>query len=261
MHTIQIPAITCRQAHLIWYLSGMNSTLPFRADAVLKVTGLSFALAALLFSGQVASRDISKASLPVVNKAAPGPNLASAGATAAVRQVASWVTATGDNAGMSFVIVDKQQARVFVFHPTGQLSGATPALMGSAKGDNSVPGIGERQMSAILPHERTTPAGRFESSPGVNMSGEDIVWVDYDAAVSMHRVRTNNKKERRLERLASATPADNRISFGCINLPAAFYNTVVKPALGASPGVIYVLPETRSLQSVFGASVPAFRPL
>ena len=84
-------------------------------------------------------------------------------------------------------------------------------LLGLARGDDSVPGIGERKMSEIRPEERTTPAGRFNSEPGINLQGEDIVWIDYDAAVSMHRVRTNNKKERRLERLASAHPEDHRI--------------------------------------------------
>lgn len=50
--------------------------------------------------------------------------------------------------------------------------------------------------------------------------GEDVVWVDYDAAVSMHRVL--NVKER-LAALASPTNADNRMSVGCINLPPQFY--------------------------------------
>jgi len=76
----------------------------------------------------------------------------------------------------------------------------------------------------------------------------------------MHRVRAKEPKERRLERLASATPDDNRISFGCINLPVAFYDSVVKPALGARQGVVYVLPETRSLQAVFGTRVRASLP-
>ena len=39
-----------------------------------------------------------------------------------------------------------------------------------------------------------------------------MVWVDYDAAVSMHRVRTTNAAERRLARLASPGIDDNRIS-------------------------------------------------
>jgi hypothetical protein len=100
--------------------------------------------------------------------------------------------------------------------------------------------------------ERTTPAGRFASEPGRNLSGEDIVWVDYDAAVSMHRVRPVVKAERRLERLATPTAADNRITYGCINVPAAFYDAYVKPALGARQGVVYVLPENAASRSIFG---------
>jgi hypothetical protein len=62
----------------------------------------------------------------------------------------------------------------------------------------------------------------------MNTKGEDIVWVDYAAAVSMHRVRANVPSEQRLERLASPTIDDNRISFGCINLPPEFYDKTLK---------------------------------
>ena len=79
-------------------------------------------------------------------------------------------------------------------------------LLGLARGDDTVPGIGEKKLSEIPPEERTTPAGRFVAEPGVNAEGDDIVWVDYDAAVSMHRVRTTNPVERRLQRLLSRTP-------------------------------------------------------
>lgn len=171
--------------------------------------------------------------------------------------MAGWVMDSGDHRGMPFVIVDKMHVRVFVFQPDGRLAGSTPALMGSAIGDHTVHGIGEREMSAILPHERTTPAGRFVSQPGINSFGEDIVWVDYEAAVSMHRVRPKVASERRLQRLASATPDDNRISFGCINLPASFYDSVLKPLMGARKGVVYVMPETQPLQAVFDAYRPA----
>ena len=177
-------------------------------------------------------------------------------ASAEVRQVVDWVVATRDNQDSPFVIVDKKQARVFVFEPGGRLSGVSPALMGSARGDHSVPGIGEREMSGILPEERTTPAGRYVAEPGQNFHGEDIIWVDYDAAVSLHRVRANNPQEKRLERLASATPADNRISYGCINVPRAFYDQVVSPAFAGARGIVYVLPEVRRLAEVFGSLRP-----
>jgi hypothetical protein len=54
-----------------------------------------------------------------------------------------------------------------------------------------------------------------------------------------------------LQRLASPGVEDNRISYGCINLPASFYDTVIHPMVQAATVVIYVLPETRSLNEVF----------
>ena len=169
------------------------------------------------------------------------------------RHVADWVAHSRDNGGLAFLIVDKANARVFVFEPGGRLRGTAPVLLGSARGDHSVPGIGERQMSRILPHERTTPAGLFVAEPGKNLQGEDIVWVDYESAVSLHRVRATNPRERRLERLASPTPADNRISYGCINVPTAFYDSVVRPAFAGAKGIVYVLPEVLGVRDVFGS--------
>ena len=243
----------------------MTAAVAAPFDAILKGLGMGFALLALVLPGHVISTPSrSSAVQHSVQRSAQQiprlPYFAAQEASVEVRQMADWVMDRNDHQGMPFVIVDKVQARVFVFQPDGKLSGATPALMGSAQGDDSVSGIGEREMSAILPHERTTPAGRFVSLPGINSFGEDIVWVDYNAAVSMHRVRAKEPKEQRLQRLASATPDDNRISYGCINLPADFYDSVLKPALGTRQGVVYVLPEIRPLQSVFGPLAPASKP-
>ena len=170
-------------------------------------------------------------------------------------EVAYWVLNSGDNEGSSFVSVDKKQARIYVFDTDGHLHGAAAVLLGLAKGDETAPGVGDRELSNIAPSERTTPAGRFVAEPGRNAHGADIVWVDYEAAVSMHRVLTNNPAERRLERLASPKPSEHRISFGCINLPTSFYEQVLAPTVNKDATVIYVLPETRSPAEVFGYRV------
>jgi hypothetical protein len=175
-------------------------------------------------------------------------------ASAEAREVANWVVTSGDNRKLFFVILDKLNTKVFVFEPSGKLRSATPVLIGAARGDDSVDGIGGRPIALVQPQERTTPAGRFVAEPGRNATGEDVVWVDYDAAVSMHRVRTTEPKERRLERLASSTTEDNRISYGCINMPVAFFENVLKPAFNASYGVVYVLPEVKPLAEVFPAA-------
>jgi hypothetical protein len=169
------------------------------------------------------------------------------------RHVADWIVDSADNLGLPFVIVDKTDAKVFVFDAGGRIQGAAPALLGLARGDHTVPGIGDREYSDMLPNDRTTPAGRFVAALGRNIRGEDVVWVDYHAAVSLHRVITTKPEERRLQRLATPTPLDNRISYGCINVPARFYETVVSPAFTGTDGIVYVLPETRSVREVFGS--------
>lgn len=169
------------------------------------------------------------------------------------RHVAHWAVHSGDHQGLPFAIVDKVQTRVFVFDAQGRLRGSAPALLGLARGDDSVPGIGERPLSGIRPEERTTPAGRFVAALDRNLRGDDILWVDYDSAVSMHRVIDTNPAERRPQRLASATPLDNRISYGCINVPARFFDLVVMPAFSGTHGIVYVLPETRSARNVFAS--------
>jgi hypothetical protein len=169
------------------------------------------------------------------------------------RSIADWVVHSNDNHGMPFAIVDKADARVFVFHPEGRLRGSTPALLGFAKGDDASPGIGTRPMSRIRPEERTTPAGRFEAALDRGITGKEILWVDYDTAISMHPVVTSNPAEHRARRLATETPLDNRISYGCINVPAKFFETVVHPAFSGTNGIVYVLPETKPAGEVFSS--------
>ncbi len=167
------------------------------------------------------------------------------------RHIADWVVDSGDNLGMPFVIVDKKSAKVFVLDANGQLRGASLALLGLALGDDAVPDIGNRKLSSIRPEERTTPAGRFVAALGRNLSGVEILWIDYDGAISMHQVITTNSRERRLERLATPTSFDKRISYGCINVPAKFYKNIIRPTFTKTNGIVYVLPETSSVREFF----------
>jgi hypothetical protein len=170
-----------------------------------------------------------------------------------VRRVADWAVATADNGRRPFAIVDKTQARVYVFDPAGRLIADSTILIGLARGDDSEPGIGDKPIAAIRPDERTTPAGRFDAQPGKNLGGDNVIWVDYDAAVSMHAVRPIVASEHRLERMKSPDPAQHRISYGCINLPKVFFTDVAWPRFSVAGGMIYVLPETRPLAEVFPA--------
>ncbi|MEO7558539.1 MAG: hypothetical protein ABIT34_05820 [Gammaproteobacteria bacterium] len=168
-------------------------------------------------------------------------------------RIADWIADSADNQGMPFMIVDKVDAKVFVFNADGRLRGAAPTLLGMALGDDSVAGIGERKLSTIRPEERTTPAGRFVASLDYNLHGQEMLWIDYETAVSLHRVVTTKPQERRAQRLDSATPEDNRISYGCINVPVKFYEKVVSPTFTGTNGIVYILPETRTAREVFGS--------
>jgi hypothetical protein len=98
--------------------------------------------------------------------------------SAEARHVADWVLESHDHGDRPFVVVDKVQSRVFVFDGAGALQGTAAALVGLARGDESVPGIGQRAMSAIRPEERTTPAGRFVGSLERNLhGGNGVIYV------------------------------------------------------------------------------------
>ena len=172
-----------------------------------------------------------------------------------VRELAHWVVHSADHRNFPFVVIDKVQARVFAFDATGLLRWASNALLGAAVGDDSVPGIGQRKLSSIRPHERTTPAGRFVAYLDRDIHGEEVLWVDYDTSVSLHRIAAGQPKERRAQRLASPTPTDNRITYGCVNVAVDFYESVVSPLFQKTQGIVYVLPETRAANVVFGSYV------
>jgi len=174
-----------------------------------------------------------------------------ASAPADVRKMADWIVDSGNNRGVAFVIVEKPAAQVFVFDAKGKILGTAPCLIGAAVGDESFPGVGTMTLAQITPNMRTTPAGRFVAALGHDLGKLDVLWVDYPDAISLHRVVNNVRSERRPERLASPTPLDNRISWGCINVPAKFFDKVVEPAFTGTPGIVYILPEVKSIHEVF----------
>lgn len=172
-------------------------------------------------------------------------------ASADARRLANWIAVSHDNGPRAFAILDKRKARVFLFGPDARLRAATPALLGAAHGDDTVPGIGDKPLKEVKEDEKTTPAGRFVAEVGESSSRrEDVVWVDYDAAVSMHRII---KVPARLKAMATPEVADNRMSFGCINLPDAFYEKQLRPAIDRHGLVVYILPETRPIERTFAS--------
>jgi hypothetical protein len=175
------------------------------------------------------------------------------------RRMADWVVARRDNGKLPFIVLDKRDARLYVFDVGGHLLDQTPVLLGSAHGDDTYPGIGDVPIPEVKPYQRTTAAGRFVTRPGLDADHTDVVWLDYDAALAMHRVINKVKAERRLQRLASANPKVRRVSWGCINIPFAFFDSYISPVFGKRSGVTYVIPERKSFEEVFekGSATPS----
>jgi hypothetical protein len=222
---------------------------PVQASAQDSDLSVAKPLAAVLTSSNAQPDDTNALSLPKMANflnERPSPD---------ARRVADWAVASGDNAGLPYVVIDKVSARVFVFDAQGQLRGESTALLGLAKGDSTAPGIGTAKLASIRPEQRTTPAGRFVATLGHDFQ-HDVLWVDYDAAISLHRVVAGNVGDHRLQRLAASSPAEKRITYGCINVPANFFDAVVLKAFAGTTGIVYILPEVRKLEQVFPMSGP-----
>ena len=167
-----------------------------------------------------------------------------------VIELAGWVVASGDSQGYPFAIMDKDAAQILVFGGDGRLRGAAPGLFGSAAGDHTAPGIAGLALREIPGRDRTTPAGRFVGGYGPSIDAGRVLWVDYDSAVSIHPTATGVPDEKRAERLASASPDDNRVTHGCINVEPGFYEMVISSTFEGG-GVFYILPDTKSLAETF----------
>ena len=172
--------------------------------------------------------------------------------SAAATRVADWIAATKDNHALPYAIVDKANASLLLFDAKGRSLAQVPVLIGIAPGDEATPGVGSKKLAEIGPAEKTTPAGRFLAKFGLAAGRERILWVDYATSVAIHPIPADAAKaERRRERMLSPTADDNRITFGCINVPKAFYAKSLRPAFQRRGGYVYVLPDTMTLEDVF----------
>jgi len=167
-----------------------------------------------------------------------------------VIELAGWVVGAKDSQGYPFAVIDKSAAQILVFGGDGRLRGAAPGLFGSAAGDHTAPGVAGYALREIPGRDRTTPAGRFVGGYGPSIDAGRVLWVDYDSAVSMHPTATGVPAERRVERLASPTPDDNRVTHGCINVAPEFYEQVIRPTFEKG-GVFYILPDKDSIEQTF----------
>ena len=229
---------------------------PLLRPVLLRCATLSLAIALAGASASSAFAQSSPASVAALetppDEVAPGQTVSDS-----VVDLAGWVLATEDNRGLPFAVIDKTAAQILIFGVDGKLQGMASVLIGSAVGDTSAEGVGDRELKDIPKIDRTTPAGRFLAGYGPAAGGERVLWVDYATSVSIHPVLVSkaSKREKRKERLASAKPDDNRITHGCINVSADFYKKIVSKVF-KDGGIFYVLPDTMTAQEAFPGYAP-----
>jgi hypothetical protein len=163
-----------------------------------------------------------------------------------VREFAEMVTKKNDNKQRPFIVVDKKQATIYVYDADGVLLGKAPVLLGMAVGDELPIEIARRPLSQIKPPYRITPAGRYIAEIGRDTHGQEVLWVDFSGNLAIHPV-INVPKQRRLERLKSQAIDDNRISWGCINVPKMFFKKYIGVYFSRTKGMVYILPEVESI--------------
>ncbi|MFK3888326.1 hypothetical protein [Sphingomonas sp. NPDC079357] len=167
-------------------------------------------------------------------------------------RVADWVAASRDNHALPYAVIDKQAAALLLFDGSGKMVSQVPVLIGIAPGDDATPGVGSKKLGEIGPAEKTTPAGRFLAKFGYAAGRQRVLWVDYTNSVAIHPIPGDAaRSENRRARMLSPEPNDNRITFGCINVPRGFYATDLRPLFQKKGGYVYVLPDTKSLEEVF----------
>ena len=164
-----------------------------------------------------------------------------------VRGVAERVIKINDNKKRPFIIVDKKQAIIYVFDSNGILQGKAPVLLGMAVGDDLPIEIARLPLAKIKQSDRITPAGRYIAEIGKDTHGKDVLWVDFSGNLAIHSV-INVPKQHRIERFISKTIEDNRISWGCINVPKIFFKDYILKNFSRTKGMVYILPEVKTIK-------------
>lgn len=175
-------------------------------------------------------------------------------------QVVRKIVDTNDHLGETFAVVNKQNGSLTIYDRNGNQIATTPALYGKKVGDtfNST-------------SSGTTPSGKFGLSyandPATKAYGGSVIDLTQNGKYiqnkagrySIHRTYTAFPNERREARINSPTPADNKISLGCINVPPEFYDAHFENnQFGNMP--LYVLPETPTGRTGIFSNQPSRKP-
>lgn len=153
----------------------------------------------------------------------------------------NWVVKQKDHNGKAFVVADKAQGKILIVDTDGKVLNTQNAIFGKNKGDSTA--FGNTPSGRFLLHKTDTKNlsdldKRVFGDSVLDLTDKETgrkVTNDQGQVVAMHRVV--NTAERKAA-LNSATPNDNYLSHGCINIPTAYYNSAVDKLDGA---MVYVL--------------------
>jgi hypothetical protein len=177
----------------------------------------SILLAALVASGLFFDRSAGRDAAASRAGVLLDRELARAGWSAEVRQVASWSISSDDHAGQPFVIIDQARARLFAFTGQGLLAGSTRILGGE-------------------PHRAALPAGRYSADAWRSARAGTIVWADLERALSLQAVPAAPSRE-----VVVSTALPNGASDASVQVAGEFYRQHLR-AFRSQDSVLYVLP-------------------
>ena len=167
------------------------------------------------------------------------PAAAKAKMSEAAQVTYSAVAPIAKAANKAFMITDKAGGMLHVFHADGSLLVQDVALVGKDVGDK------------LEGAKKITPAGQYDLHlvPDAEYTGGFVYHMggavrEDGLTVAVHAVYTGEASEKRPERLATPTPKDNRISWGCINVNNSTMVDTLLPAKAEINGsLIFVMPE------------------
>jgi hypothetical protein len=138
------------------------------------------------------------------------------------------------------VTVDKVKATISVYWPETKKTITQPALLGRVKANELDMGV----YDGNKPFNHITPSGEFKLTKMLSWKLDEfmLVFVKGDIKLAaIHPLWNGNPDQRRIQRLKSETPDDNRVTSGCINVDSDFYYTVLNTLPDGT--IVNILPE------------------
>jgi hypothetical protein len=155
------------------------------------------------------------------------------------------------NGDRHFIMIDKALGKIIVFED-GKPVWTGSALTGRSPLDSYTAAIlALPESHKFTPQEKITPAGRFTvRRTGDSEEGAVFELVEIHGNgwyLALHHVWTGIPSEHRMQRLASANPADKDITFGCINVSAETMHYLLAHFPKNEKPPLYVLPMDQTL--------------